>query len=127
MSATRWTLWNDVMVPDEWDWNANPGRLPTEDRETTGGPYVLASDYDALAAESDRIHALERLFDAANRRIRNLEAALRKIEGNAGEYDLTACAHIARAALETDVCTCARITQPDQHFPGCPQFGRVQS
>lgn len=34
-------------------------------------------------------------------RITALEAALRKIESNAGELDLTGCAQIARAALET--------------------------
>jgi hypothetical protein len=41
------------------------------------------------------------LLDEAADRIRQLEAALRKIESNDMRYDLTACAQIARAALET--------------------------
>lgn len=40
----RWALWNDIMIEDNFDWN-QPGN-PTP--EPTGGPYVLASDYELL-------------------------------------------------------------------------------
>ncbi|HXJ56416.1 MAG TPA: hypothetical protein VNU68_07100 [Verrucomicrobiae bacterium] len=99
--------------------------------------YVLASDYDALAAELAEMKSQARHWQCASAassdRIRELEAAHRRIYEAVG-LDVNA-AHFRQIAMmalgigssvETGVCTCARITQPDQHFPGCPQFGVPQ-
>jgi hypothetical protein len=32
-----------------------------------------------------------------------------------------------RDDLRQSSCTCVRVTQPDQHFPGCPLFGGDES
>ena len=48
----RWQLWNDYMVPVGWDHSGK-----ARDQEPTGGPYVLATDYDAKVAECERLRA----------------------------------------------------------------------
>jgi hypothetical protein len=45
----RWTLWND------FDWNQPGNPIP----EATGGPYVLASDYDLLENLVKELHDIK--------------------------------------------------------------------
>jgi len=78
--------------------------------------HALQADMEGTEIERD---AVKELYDRCLTRnaewaelCGKLEAALRKIEGNVGEYDLTACAQIARAAL-TPLETAAKPMDPD--------------
>jgi hypothetical protein len=63
-----------------------------------GMVQVLAARVRELEATTGKPVLLSE-WQKQQSRIADLETALRRIEGNAGEFDLTACAHIARKVL----------------------------